>query len=362
MRLFQNSSIYPGYEPRLRALAPASLPFDEQVRCFLADRYAASHFLKPVLDGDANAFFTNGSDAALQNTWAREQGLPADTSAADILLAQIEHHRTEVFYNLDPVRFDDAFVARLPGCVKKRIAWRAAPSPHQNFRSYDLLVSNFPGILARYAEQGFRTAPFHPAHDDAMNTYAACTDRPVDILFVGGYSRHHRRRAVILEAVARLAGRWRVRFCLDRSRLTKLAESPLGLLPPLAQHRRPAAIRRVAGKGVFGLDLYEALSQAKIALNAAVDMAGEERGNMRCFEAMGCGSLLLSDEGRYPHGMEPGRTLVTFRDADDAVRQAEALLQGPAELRERIARAGHEAIAYEYSRERQWQAFLALCA
>lgn len=361
MRLFQNSSLYPGYLPRLRTLAPGTLPFAEQVRRFLADRYAASHFLRPVLDGDPDAFFTNGSDGALQATWAREQGMPADTPGADILLAQLEHHRAEVFYNLDPVRFDDAFVARLPGCVKRRIAWRAAPSPHDRFRSYDLLVSNFPGILARYAEQGFRTAEFFPAHDEAMNPYAARAERPVDILFVGGYSRHHCRRAVILEAVARLAGRWRVRFCLDRSRLTRLAESPLGLLPPLAKHRRPAAIRRVAGDGVFGLDLYDALSQAKIALNAAVDMAGNERGNMRCFEAMGCGSLLLSDDGLYPRGMDPGRTLVTFRDANDAVRQAEALLTGPAEVREGIARAGFEAIGREYSRDRQWQAFVALC-
>lgn len=361
MRLFQNSSLYPGYLPRLRRLAPGNLSFAEQVRRFLADRYAASHILQPGSGSQADVCFTNGNDAVLQATWAREHGLPRGASLADILLAQIEHHRTEVFYNLDPVRFDDAFVARLPGCVKRRIAWRAAPSPHQNFRTYDLLVSNFPGILARYADQGFRTAKFFPAHDEAMNPYAARTDRPVDILFVGGYSRHHRRRAVILEAVARLSLRWQVRFCLDRSRLTKLAESPLGLLPPLSRHRRPAAIRQVASEGVFGLDLYEQLSRAKIALNAAVDMAGEERGNMRCFEAMGCGSLLLSDEGRYPRGMQPGRTLLTFSDADDAVRKAEALLHGEPIARESIAYAGFHAISTEYSRDRQWQAFVALC-
>ena len=361
MRLFQNSSLYPGYLPRLRRLAPGNLSFAEQVSRFLADRYAASHILQPGSGGEADVFFTNGNDAVLQAAWAREHGLTARASSADILLAQIEHHRTEVFYNLDPVRFDDAFVARLPGCVKRRIAWRAAPSPHQNFRAYDLLISNFPGILARYADQGFRTAEFFPAHDAAMNPFAARTDRPVDILFVGGYSRHHRRRAVILEAVARLSQRWRVRFCLDRSRLTKLAESPLGLLPPLSRHRRPAAIRRVASEGVFGLDLYDQLSQAKIALNAAVDMAGDERGNMRCFESMGCGSLLLSDAGRYPRGMQPGRTLLTFSDADDAVRQAEALLQDEPAAREGIARAGFQAISTEYSRDRQWQAFLALC-
>jgi hypothetical protein len=362
MRLFQNSSLYPGYLPRLRTLAPVHLPFAQQVRCFLADRYAAAHFLKPVLEGDADAFFTNGNDVALQETWARENGIPAQSSPTDILLAQIEQHRTEVFYNLDPVRFDDSFVARLPGCVKRCIAWRAAPSPHQNFRKYDLLVSNFPGILQRFADQGFRTAEFFPAHDDEMNRFADNRDRPIDLLFVGGYTRHHKRRGAILEQVARLAGRWNVRFCLDGSLLNRVAESPLGVLPPLRKHRRPEVIRRVAQAGVFGLQLYEALGQAKIALNAAVDMAGEERGNMRCFEAMGCGSLLLSDEGRYPRGMVPGQTLVTFRDGNDAVARAEALLQGDAQALQSTAQAGHRAIRDEYSRDKQWQAFLVLCA
>ena len=361
MRLFQNSSLYPGYLPRLRSLAPVHLPFAEQVRRFLADRYAAAHFLKPALEGAADAFLTNGNDDALQKVWARENGLPAKASPHDILLAQIEHHRTEVFYNLDPVRFDDRVVARLPGCVKRTIAWRAAPSPHLNFRQYDLLVSNFPRILKRFADQGFRTAEFFPAHDDDMNPIAANRDRPIDLLFVGGYSRHHKRRGQILEQVARMAERWNVRFCLDRSLLNRIAESPLGILPPLRSHRRPVAIRRVAQEGVFGMELYAALGQAKIALNAAVDMAGEERGNMRCFEAMGCGSLLLSDEGCYPRGMVPGHTLVTFRDGNDAVARAEALLQGEAQALLSIADAGHRTIRSEYSRERQWQAFTALC-
>lgn len=362
MRLFQNSSLYSGYLPRLRTLAPVHLPFAEQVHRFLADRYAAAHFLKPVLEGDAEAFFTNGNDDKLQSAWARDNGMPARSSPKDILLAQIEHHRTEVFYNLDPVRFDDSVVAQLPSCVKRRIAWRAAPSPHQNFRQYDLLVSNFPGILQRFADQGFRTAEFFPAHDDEMNRFADNFDRPIDLLFVGGYTRHHKRRSSILEQAARLADRWNVRFCLDGSLLNRVAESPLGLLPLLRKHRRPAAIRRVAQSGVFGIELYEALGQAKIALNAAVDMAGAERGNMRCFEAMGCGSLLLSDEGRYPHGMVPGQTLVTFRDGNDAVTRAEALLQGDAQFLKSMAQAGHRAIRDEYSRDKQWQAFKVLCA
>src|SRR5258708_36033204 len=44
--------------------------------------------------------------------------------------------------------------------------------------------------------------------------------------------------------------------------------------------------------------------------NGAIDMAEEDRGNLRCFEAMGCGALMISDRGRYPKGMEEDRKSV----------------------------------------------------
>jgi hypothetical protein len=32
---------------------------------------------------------------------------------------------------------------------------------------------------------------------------------------------------------------------------------------------------------------------------------------MRCFEAIGCGALLVSDAGCYPDGMKPDETMET---------------------------------------------------
>lgn len=359
MRLFQNSGLYASYRPRLASLSAGCRSFADHVRVFLGDRFGAPHFLQPVLAGDASAFFTNGDHLEAQQAWAREQGLPADTGEAEILLAQIEHHRTEVFYNLDPMRHGAGLLTRLPGCVKRRIAWRAAPSADTDLSGYDAVVCNFPGILDRYRNAGWRAAYFAPAHDPELDAYAANTDRPIDVLFVGGYSRHHRRRAAVLEAVAALRGRLRIEFRLDRSRLTRLAESPLGRLLPLGAHRRPADIRAVSAEPVFGRDLYQLLSRAKIVLNGAVDMAGDDRGNMRCFEAMGARCLLLSDAGRYPQGMEPGKTLVTYDDADAAARQLSSLV-AQHDATARMASAGHALMHERYSKARQWSAFVEL--
>jgi hypothetical protein len=356
MRVFQNSSYYPSYEQRLRRLGVNAVTFKQQLQVFFDDRYAASHLLLPVIRKDPHAFFTNWDDEFLQRAWAREAGLATKLSLEEILLAQIEAHRTDVFYNLDPVRLDNRFLARLPSCVKGSIAWRAAPSRNASFSRYNLVVCNFPCILADMSQRGCRTAYFSPSHDPVMDRFAENSERPIDVLFVGGYSRHHTRRAEILNAIASLADQFEIVFHLDPSRLSRLAESPIGFLPALARHRRPKTVRSISRPATFGLDLYRALSQAKIVLNGAIDMAGNDRGNMRCFESMGCGALLLSDEGNYPDGMVPGSTLITYGSTADAITQVRRML-ADASHRGAIARDGHKMVSTRYSKEIQWSRF-----
>ncbi|OWV67959.1 hypothetical protein ATY76_13640 [Rhizobium sp. R339] len=360
MRVFQNFGLYPAYVRRLNKLASSASSFSERLQVFLSDSFGACHLLKPVIDGDGDAFFTTGDDVITQRFWAIEHGLAANTTPEQVLLSQIEHHRTEIFYNLDPVRYGNDFVKKLPGTVKKSIAWRAAPSGNADFGAYDLLVCNFPTILQNYRDRGWCAEYFAPGHDPAMDTFSENSGRPIDVLFVGGYSRHHRRRAEILEAVSELRSDFRVVYHLDRSRATRLAESPMGWLLPLNEHRRPTGIRSISRPPVFGSDLYRAISQSKIVLNGAVDMAGSDRGNMRCWESLGCGALMVSDAGNYPDGMINGATIMTYDDPQSAPASIRAILNEPAKLRE-IAVAGTAMIKSRYSKTVQWENFQRLC-
>jgi len=361
VRLFQNSRYYPSMRPKIRELTRDHATFAEKIRAFINFREGAAHILLPVDQRAGWAFFTNGDDGEVQRIWAREHGLPSRASLGDILKAQIEEHRADVFYNLDATGWNSEFIGSLPGCVKKVIAWHAAPFRDVSFSDYDLVVCNFPSILAALKQQGCRTDYFFPAYDPELEPFAARRDRPVDVLFVGGYSRHHGRRAAVLEAVAKLSGEYRIVYHLDRSRLCRLAESPLGRFLPLARHRRPQAIRAITREPRFGRDYYELLSAAKIVLNGAIDMAGEDRGNMRCFEALGSGALLLSDQGSYPDGMRDGETLATYASPEQAVQQVRRLL-ADSEQRLGLARVGHEMVSSRYSKAAQWQRFEALVA
>ena len=361
MRLFQNARYYPSLRPRLRELTRDYQTFTGKINAFLNFREGAAHILLPVDQRAEWAFFTNGDDGEVQRVWAREHGLKPHASASEILRAQIEEHRADVFYNLDATGWEQDFTETLPGCVKKTVAWHAAPIRNVTFSGYDLVVCNFPSIRATLAAQGCRTGDFFPAYDPQFAPFAGRQHRPVDVLFVGGYSRHHRRRAAVLEAIAKLAGEYDIVYRLDRSRLCRLAESPLGQFLPLAAHRRPPAIRAITQEPIFGRDYYEALASAKIVLNGAIDMAGADRGNMRCFEALGAGSLLLSDDGNYPEGMRDGQTIATYNSPEHAVKQIRTLLQASAQRLD-IARAGHDMVSTIYSKQAQWERFEALVA
>jgi Glycosyl transferases group 1 len=359
MRLFQNSGVPLSYLSTHRAELQSAVTFQERITCFLHQRYGALHFLQPVLDGEETAFFTNGDDEILQRMWARQMGMPGRTSLAGILLAQMEFHRAEVFYNLDPIRYDSEFARKLPGCVRKTVAWRNIPLPVADLGGYDLVVCNSASLLRTYVAFGWKAAYFSPAHDPVMDEYAGNQERPIDVLFAGGYSRHHMKRAAVLEAVAGLRDRYRIEFCLARSRLTRLAESPAGYLPPLGKYRRPADIRSVSREPVYGRDLYALIAQSKVVLNGAIDISGEDRGNMRCFEAMGCSALLLGDAGVYPDGMRDGETLLAYSSPVEARELAKQVVKDWSRYAKTAERA-HHVVSTLYSKQNQWSAFCRL--
>src|SRR5215475_10654928 len=108
--------------PRLRDLRSDRPTFNGMIDTFLEFRECAAHILEPVYAREEWAFFTNPDDEFVQRRWAKEQGLSSRTSLGEILKAQIEAHRTEIFYTLNATNLDRDFIKNLPGCVRKAIA------------------------------------------------------------------------------------------------------------------------------------------------------------------------------------------------------------------------------------------------
>lgn len=361
MKLFQSAGFGSSYLTAFNSniLVSEVASFDARKHALLKDCYAASHILKPVYDGDPNCFFTVCDDPILQMLWARENGLGA-SNLADILLAQIEEFQPDVFYQLDPILFPSSFVRRLPGCVKKVVAWRAAPIGAADLTAYDVVLSNFETLNARWREKGLHTAWFSPSWDPEMAPYAEISDRPVDVFFTGSYARTtgHDDRLAMLDAVAQLSDLYHIDLRLMSRKWGRLADKPLLRWIPVPI-RLPQSLRFTTNKPVYGREMYATLSRAKILLNPATDIAGEIRGNMRCWEALGCGACMLGSAGEYPEGFEPGVNFEVFVDAEDLKRKINLLLADDSR-RVAIAKAGADMLTRIWSKERQWNDFVFL--
>jgi spore maturation protein CgeB len=102
--------------------------------------------------------------------------------------------------------------------------------------------------------------------------------------------------------------------------------------------------------------MYRLFSKSKLVINSAIDAAGGDRGNIRCFETMGCGALLVSDEGNYPPGMENGQTLLAYDSLDEMEHVVERALSMPAQT-SKIAKKGLDMVRQRYSKSAMWALF-----
>jgi hypothetical protein len=363
MRLFQSAGFGSDYLETFNLRHPVSgyVSFDEHKAALLYDRYDATHILKPVYDRDPNCFFTVCDDPILQVRWAKENELAA-SNLTDILLAQIEAFQPDVLYQLDPILFPSSFVRRLPGCVKKVVAWRAASIGGADLSAYDVVLSNFETLNAQWREKGLHTAWFSPSWDPEMAPYAANVDREKDVFFAGSYARTtgHDVRLVMLDAVAQLSDLYRIDLRLMARKWGRLTNKPFFRWIPVPI-QLPKSLRARKGKSVYGREMYETLSRTRIVLNPATDIAGEIRGNMRCWEAPGCGACMLGSAGEYPEGFESGVNFESFTNADDLQRKIKLLLADE-HRRAEIAKAGAEMLPRIWSKERQWNDFVTLVA
>jgi spore maturation protein CgeB len=94
-------------------------------------------------------------------------------------------------------------------------------------------------------------------------------------------------------------------------------------------------------------------------LNGAIDVSGEDRGNMRCFEAMGCSALLLGDAGVYPDGMRDGETLLAYSSPAEARELAQRVVNDWNRYA-KTAEQAHHVVRTLYSKRNQWSAFCRL--
>jgi spore maturation protein CgeB len=97
--------------------------------------------------------------------------------------------------------------------------------------------------------------------------------------------------------------------------------------------------------------MYRLLARSQVAVNVHIGVAGGLAGNMRMFEATGCGALLLTEQmPNLGEMFEPEVEAVGYAGTDDLVLRLRGALERPEETAT-IARRGQQRTLRDHSSE-----------
>jgi spore maturation protein CgeB len=257
---------------------------------------------------------------------ARKIGLSPrlDTQAENILLAQIEEFRPDLVLNQDIFHIDTSLVRRIKEIGNPVMIGQVGllPPRGQDWSVYDLMISQLPSVVRWFRALGVRSEVSHLAFEPAiLDGLPEAPAADIDVSFVGSVSADHQQRIALLLAVAE---RYNLKIW--------------GNLPQALPASSP--LHRCFQGEVWGVDMYQVLRRSRITLNSHIDLAGQEAGNMRLFEATGVGAFLLTDfKDNLDALFAPDREVAVWRSTDDCLVAVGRAL-GDDNGRAAIARAG----------------------
>jgi hypothetical protein len=261
----------------------------------------------------------------------RECIMPDDELAA--LIMAINEYEPDVLLIDDVVRHNGAFLSRLGKKPKLTVGYVAYNFPAMDLKGYDLVISHIQGCLDRALLCGVTAVhKIYAGFPTEMYT-GKKLKKAHDVVFSGQITGAHTRRNKLLEDIAGNP---------------KASSLNLGLY--LSCNGVTPQILHDANKGqVWGRDMYSAISDGYVGINAETDFAAGSPGNMRIFDITGMGGVLLTE---YQNGIEEffkvGVEIDTFTNAEELVDKA-LYYKNNKEAQTRMANAGMKACHNRHS-------------
>jgi len=332
----------------------ASLDYRSQLRCLLKD-YAAwpAAMSEQLAETGHQVEFIIVNAKPLQQAWAREQNIPfSDDWQYRLPELQIESFKPDILWISSMFGYYGEFLRRVRKHCSLVFSWIACAFPDSlDLDPVDCVITSHQNLLEAFKLRGKASEKllpsFNPAILDAIGTPEK---RDIEASFIGGVSEFHRKRLAIL---SKLIGRTNILlwgYGYD-------SPPPVGGVRSfLRRLRYDQFISKCSGRlrdDAWGLDLYRVLSRSRMTIDVHVDIANGVAGNMRLFEATGCGALLFTESAVNLSDMfEPGREVIVYRDASDLIDKMQYYAKHPDECRA-IGMAGQQRTLSEHNTARR---------
>jgi spore maturation protein CgeB len=264
--------------------------------------------------------------------WGQKKSLSAHDSHFKILEAQIRKSRPDILYMQDLLLCPPSFLFEVKKYTKLLVGQIAYLLPDKEiFAPFDLIVSSLPHYVELFRSWGKKSEFFKIGFEARIAELVSGEALKYDIVHIGGYGPIHDERNRLLEEVA---SRVDVEFWgYGKENLSDGAN----------------ILKNYHGE-CWGLDRYRVFAQSKMVISKHISsVAGQYCNIMTLYEATGCGSLLIIDDKKnLPQLFEPGKDVVTYRSADEAVEKIKYYLVHEDE-RQAIAQAGQQRTLSEHT-------------
>jgi spore maturation protein CgeB len=381
MRLAKLGVYYPKYLKQFYSenLGLSSQSAAAQHEALINDCFGSSDFWTHALKKlgyDTAEWIANAEP--LQKRWAQERGVSfGEDWFSDILLAQLQKFSPEVLLVADYSTVTAELLKTIrQSCPSLRLVlgWCGAPySDDRVFRECDAVLSCVPELVAKFENEGIRSTHINHAFDSRVLKKVNTAESPVVFSFIGSVFKStgfHIQREQLLKTLVRETplmiwsdvGSNDVHSGINDqksiSSAGKVARSILGSAYRTIRNGRPnlavsteidAQIIQRAKSPLFGLRMFQKLSDSQITLNTHIDISVNSASNLRLFEATGSGTCLLTDwKSNLAELFEPDSEVVSYRSAEECVEKVQYLLDHPSE-REQISAAGHRRTLRDHS-------------
>jgi spore maturation protein CgeB len=347
MRFLLLSTDYPDFLKWLYSQHPGleMKPYKEQARVRADSLFSLADFYSSNLQTLGHeAWDVDVNNEFMQRAWARQHGLKVnegpwqfrlrrglvpwlsrskDAWFYDVLGAQIKFYKPDVLLT-HWIGLDSTFLREMKPYVRLLVGSHASPlRGERDLSVYDLMLSVVDNFVDYFRSQGVQSERLRFGFEPRVLARFNGSERSIPVSFVGNVSRDHASRL-----------RWLDHVCQNHPVqvwLRSLSELPNGS-PIIGCHRGTA----------WGAEMFDILHKSRITLNHHVDVAESYAGNVRLFEATGCGSLLITDWKKNLHEIfEPEKEVVAYRTPEECVEMMKYYLEHDDE-RETIARAGQQ--------------------
>jgi spore maturation protein CgeB len=324
----------------------------------------------------------------MQRTWAREQGLPAESlSLHQIAIQQAKHFKPDVVWcswwdwSTDALQ---ELKRAAPSIRLLVVSVGGALPPDRLSPAVDLVLSCMPELVQELRAAGARAELLSHAFYTRVLELLPWKEPAKAVTFIGSISQwagmHGQREALLAELAKNLpmviyspdfasyATTSNVRTSA-RCFLYDLVHGPLGSRIPKAVLSRIPLVRgiarwpvrprgryatvlgRIMRPGIWGLEAYAGLQTSRLSLNFHPDLSHTYASNMRLFEATGVKTCLVTDwKQNLKEFFEPDREVVAYSNTAECVEKLCYLLDHESERRA-IAEAGQRRALREHTFE-----------